>query len=194
MKVSLVLVSLACLVNGSAAYQPAASSPTTTRRGWFTQAADAAAVVGATLIPASSAHALEACPKNSKNCIRTTWTPPADVKDVGQSLVNVLNAYPPEGQADVDKGGYTIVSNSLTATSGSATVEYKSGIGNFAKFLNGGKPFVDDLTVEIDETGVVQVKSASRVGDSDFGVNQKRLTYLASALKTQGWTVPDPTY
>ena len=35
-----------------------------------------------------------------------------------------------EGQNDVDKGGWTIVSEDLIGT-GKAAVEYKSGIGNF---------------------------------------------------------------
>ena len=97
-----------------------------------------------------------------------------------------------EGQNDADKGGWTIVSDDLES-SGTAAVEYKSGIGNFAKYFNGGKPFVDDLKLEIAD-GVVQVRSSSRVGDSDFKVNQKRLQYLGSALQAKGWTVPTPTY
>jgi hypothetical protein len=39
--------------------------------------------------------------------------------------------------------------------------------------FNAGKPFVDDLKVEVEDSGVVQIKSQSRVGDSDFGVNAK---------------------
>lgn len=97
-----------------------------------------------------------------------------------------------EGQNDVDKGGWTIVSDDL-ASSGTAAIEYKSGIGNFAKFLNGGKPFVDDLKLEIGD-GVVQVRSSSRVGDSDFKVNQKRLQYIGSALQAIGWDIPTPNY
>ena len=92
----------------------------------------------------------------------------------------------------MDLGGYTIVNNDLKG-SGVADVEYKSGIGNFAKFLNGGTPFVDDLRVEVGD-GVVEVRSASRIGESDFDVNRKRLTYLAQGLSQAGWTVPEPKY
>ena len=99
-----------------------------------------------------------------------------------------------EGQADVDKGGWTIVSDDLAGSSGRAAVEYRSGIGNFAKFLNGGKPFVDDLVLELADGGAVAVRSSSRVGDSDFKVNQKRLQYLGKALQAKGWSVPEPTY
>lgn len=65
----------------------------------------------------------------------------------------------------------------------------RSGKGNFAKFFNGGKPFVDDLKLEVEDSGAVQVKSQSRVGDSDFGVNKKRIDYIAAALASKGWSV-----
>lgn len=70
-------------------------------------------------------------------------------------------------------------------------MEYSSsGKGFFAKSFNGGKPFVDDLKVEVDGSGtVVQVKSQSRTGDSDFGVNAKRVAYLEAALLKKGWTI-----
>lgn len=95
------------------------------------------------------------------------------------------------GQAKVDLGGWDIVEDNLGGSSGTARVEYKSGIGNFAKFLNGGKPFIDDLKLEITDNGV-EVRSSSRVGESDFGVNQKRLAYLGKGLAAAGWTVPEP--
>ena len=72
---------------------------------------------------------------------------------------------------------------------GYARLEFKSGIGNFAKFLNGGKPFVDDLELQLSDGGLA-VKSASRVGDSDLGVNAKRLNYIAAKLREKGWTAP----
>lgn len=108
------------------------------------------------------------------------------------AVKEVLSDYPQEGQNDADKGGWTIVSEDL-AGAGTASVEYRSGLGNFAKFLNGGKPFVDDVQLEI-ANGVVQVRSSSRVGESDFKVNQKRLQFLAKALRAKGWDVADPTY
>jgi hypothetical protein len=116
---------------------------------------------------------------------------------MAKTLTAVLESYPQQGQADVDKGGWTVVSNDLAdPTSGTAALEFKSGIGNFAKYFNGGKPFVDDfkLQIDTDNTNAVQVRSSSRVGDSDFNVNQKRLQYLANALKEKGWDAPDPKY
>jgi uncharacterized protein (DUF1499 family) len=106
-------------------------------------------------------------------------------------LTDILSLYPQTGQADVDKGGWTIVAN----TASNIAVEYESGIGNFAKFFNGGKPFVDDLVASIGTTGnTVTIKSASRVGDSDLGVNLKRLQYLGAVARDKGWTVPEPKY
>ena len=47
--------------------------------------------------------------------------------------------------------------------------------------------FVDDLELELDEsTGIVEVRSASRVGYSDLGVNRKRVERLRKALLDQG--------
>jgi hypothetical protein len=96
------------------------------------------------------------------------------------------------GQEKVDVGGYEIVQDDLE-TLGTARVEFKSGVGNFSKFLNGGKPFIDDLTFEINGDHV-EVRSASRMGDNDFDVNRKRLVFLANTLRSAGWSVEEPTY
>jgi hypothetical protein len=122
------------------------------------------------------ALALEQCPPKSNNCVRTQWTPPSgsSKSDAIASLRDAIKAYPQEGQNNVDGGGWIIAEDDLDGASSAARVEFRSsGKGNFAKFLNGGKPFVDDLKIEVDDSGVVQIKSQSRVGDSDFGVNSK---------------------
>mmetsp|Transcript_129969 Transcript_129969/g.363797 ORF Transcript_129969/g.363797 Transcript_129969/m.363797 type:complete len:186 (+) Transcript_129969:158-715(+) len=175
------------LVASATAYTPA---PMNRRDAFKTVVASGAAVLVTT---PTIVNALEACPKGSSNCIRTEWTPPAgSSKDAAiASLKKALDSYPQEGQQKVDLGGWAIVDD---FSDGSARVEFKSGIGNFAKFLNGGKPFVDDLKFEVADSGVVSVKSSSRVGDSDFGVNQKRLQFLVSKLREDGWTAPDPAY
>jgi Protein of unknown function (DUF1499) len=137
-------------------------------------------------------QALELCDPKANNCVRTTWTPPAGLSkaDAIQGLRAALESYPQGGQSDIDGGGWTIAVDDLKG-SGTARVEYKSsGKGNFAKFFNGGKPFVDDLKLEVGDTGIVQVKSQSRVGDSDFGVNGKRVNYLAALLSAKGWNAP----
>ena len=47
--------------------------------------------------------------------------------------------------------------------------------------------FVDDLELHLRTTdGIIAVRSASRLGYSDFGVNRKRIETLRSSLKEQG--------
>lgn len=100
-------------------------------------------------------------------------------KDAVKAVRDVINAYPQEGQAKVDGGGWVVAEDDLDS-SGTGRVEYKSsGKGNFAKFFNGGKPFTDDLLVEVGDDGKVELKSSSRVGESDFGVNQVRFPSIA---------------
>ena len=108
------------------------------------------------------------------------------------AVKDVLTAYPQEGQSKVDLGGWVIVEDGLENGT-SARVEYRSGLGNFAKFLNGNKPFVDDLNIEITDK-TVELRSSSRIGESDLGVNQKRLAFMANAIKAMGWEAADPKY
>jgi uncharacterized protein (DUF1499 family) len=145
---------------------------------------------------------ISACPPKSQNCIRTTWTVPTGTKDVTASTLQLFQMYPQEGQSDVDKGGYTIIQDGSGNNNDATTIriEYKSGIGNFAKYFNGGKPFIDDVIIVPNTnnadaaTAAIDIRSASRVGESDFGVNQKRLQYLANKAREMGWDVPDPKY
>jgi len=143
---------------------------------------------GAILASPTVANAIDACPPKSQNCVRATWSPPEGTSknDAVKAVREVISAYPQEGQNNVDGGGYTVAEDSLDSN-GTARVEYKSsGKGNFAKFLNGGKPFTDDLLVEVGDDGKVELRSSSRVGESDFGVNKKRVDYLSNSLPN-GW-------
>mmetsp|Transcript_10674 Transcript_10674/g.43155 ORF Transcript_10674/g.43155 Transcript_10674/m.43155 type:complete len:204 (-) Transcript_10674:259-870(-) len=171
--------------------------PVLSRRALVTTGVPAA-VVAATM-PLPSSAAVTACKPGANNCWSTAssdargiaaWTWPAGqsrAKAVG-TLRGALEAYPQAGQASVDLGGWSYAEDALDTT-GYARLEFKSGIGNFAKFFNGGKPFVDDLELSVGDSSVA-VKSASRVGDSDLGVNSKRLNYIAKYLRDQGWDAP----
>mmetsp|Transcript_161445 Transcript_161445/g.513009 ORF Transcript_161445/g.513009 Transcript_161445/m.513009 type:complete len:207 (-) Transcript_161445:138-758(-) len=156
------------------------------------------AATSALLAGPLAASAVEACKDGANNCYSSAsqpgknfvapWSWPAGTSkgDAIKALREVLEAYPKEGQGDVDQGGWSLAVDEL-ATKGYARLEYLSGVGNFARFFNGGKPFVDDLEVSVGESSV-SVRSGSRVGDSDMGVNTKRLNYLAKALTAKGWT------
>lgn len=51
----------------------------------------------------------------------------------------------------------------------------------YAQFTSGIMGFVDDVEFYLDEdAGVIQVRSASRLGESDLGVNRKRIEAIRS--------------
>ena len=86
---------LVCSSNVYGWSQP--SSNPSSRRDVFRTVATVGS--GIAFVSASSrANAIEACPNKSSNCIRTTWTAPADT-DVSKTLAGILNLYPQEGQA-----------------------------------------------------------------------------------------------
>ena len=162
--------------------------------------AKALAPVGLALAPvAANAADIKACPKGANNCWSTAstdktslkpWTFPGKKADAVKQLRAALEAYPQAGQNKADEGGWSFAVDELDK-SGYARLEYKSGLGNMAKYFNGGKPFVDDLEVLVGGDSV-SVRSSSRIGDSDLGVNAKRLAYLAKDLKAKGWDVVTP--
>ena len=58
----------------------------------------------------------------------------------------------------------------------------------FESLKNG---YVDDFELAIvgdeKDSNAVQVRSSSRLGYLDFGVNAKRINYIAKALREKGW-------
>ena len=73
---------------------------------------------------------------------------------------------------------------------GSTRVEFRSGIGKNAQRFNRGRPFVDDLLVKVEPEGIVQIRSSSRKGLYDEGVNKNRVLYLASCMAPK-YETPD---
>jgi uncharacterized protein (DUF1499 family) len=47
--------------------------------------------------------------------------------------------------------------------------------------------------VAVQEDGKVEVRSSSRKGYDDMGVNKKRLQYMQDTLP-KGWDTPEPKY
>ena len=176
------------------------ASAFSSRRVVFEQIISTATITASSVIVSTAgigaANAVDVCPKGSKNCIRTKWLPPSgtEAKVAVNTLKGVIEGYPQDGQSKVDGGGWVVSSSSSFSPGSTVSIEYKSGIGNFAKFLNGGKPFVDDLTLEVGLDGGVDVRSSSRIGESDMGVNQKRLSYIAAMLNKEGWTCEEAKY
>jgi len=96
-------------------------------------------------------------------------------------LKEAVEAYEP-GQANIDGGGFSIVK--FDAKAGYLYAQFES--------LKNG--YVDDLEFAyVDNSGAegeVQVRSSSRLGYLDYGVNAKRLNYLAKAMHAKGWDAP----
>jgi hypothetical protein len=87
------------------------------------------------------------------------------------------------------------------SSTGTARLEYKSCVGPAALSNNLGQPFIDDVKLEMNVNEVdstsrvsVDVKSSSRMGGSDFFVNQKRIEYLGNELQKLGWDIPNVRY
>jgi uncharacterized protein (DUF1499 family) len=130
------------------------------------------------------------------NCFSSTITADDDVdhsvpafvwpKEYGSSkekamneLVDVLKSYPP-GQNGVDGGGFEI--QAADVGKGYVYVQYES--------LKNG--YIDDVEFAVIDSGSypersVQVRSSSRIGYLDYGVNAKRLNWIAAALRSKGW-------
>jgi hypothetical protein len=143
-------------------------------------------------IPSS---ATEPCRRGSSNCIRTTWTArtdPIQPEEAIQLFRDCLSKYPQEGQDGIDKGGWEVMEDKLSQ-GGSARVEFRSGIGKNAQRFNRGRPFVDDLLVKAEPEGIVQIRSSSRKGMYDDGVNKRRVLQLASCMAPK-YETPDPDY
>jgi hypothetical protein len=106
------------------------------------------------------------------------WKPPADDKAPFQTLVQAIKAYPP-GQGFVDGGGFKVVKEE----SGYIYVQYEA--------LKKG--YIDDAEWLMGKDGLITLRSSSRVGSTDFGVNGKRLNYIAGTLRGKGWTIDEIT-
>jgi uncharacterized protein (DUF1499 family) len=92
-------------------------------------------------------------------------------------LAEVINAYEP-GQSDVDGGGFKVIDSNT-----------KKGY-IYAQFQSLKNGYIDDLELAyIDGMGdrAVQVRSSSRIGYLDYGVNAKRLNFIAKSLRAKGW-------
>jgi len=89
-------------------------------------------------------------------------------------LLETVKAYPP-GQAKIDKGGFSIVT---------AGAEYL-----YVQFESLKMGFIDDVEFAL-KNNEVQVRSSSRLGFLDLGVNAKRLNWISAELRAKGWSAP----
>lgn len=104
------------------------------------------------------------------------WKPPAGDSAPFKSLAQAVKAYQP-GQSFIDGGGFKVVKETDTYL--------------YLQFESLKKGYIDDVEFFLGPSGLVQVRSGSRVGQTDFGVNASRLNYIAAALRKQGWSIDD---
>jgi uncharacterized protein (DUF1499 family) len=115
------------------------------------------------------------------------WPASLDQEKALDELKQVILAYEP-GQKGVDGGGFEI--KTYDPVKGYMYVQFES--------LKNG--YIDDVEFAVlppSDDGAssgggasreVQVRSSSRIGYLDFGVNAKRLNAIAKALRGKGWT------
>ena len=108
------------------------------------------------------------------------WTPPTDDPAPLRTLAEVVRNYKP-GQGGVDGGGFQVVSQSD---------EYF-----YVQFEALKKGFIDDVEFAMGKGAKreVLVRSSSRVGYTDFGVNAVRLNYISASLREKGWKIDEIT-
>ena len=108
------------------------------------------------------------------------WKPPSGDATPIKSVAKALSLYQP-GQGNIDGGGFQVIKQSDTYL--------------YVQFEALKKGYIDDVEFFLGTGGVVQVRSSSRVGQTDFAVNAKRLNYLAAELRAVdgGWAINDIT-
>lgn len=107
------------------------------------------------------------------------WKPPAEETKPLQVVASAVAAYEP-GQGGIDGGGFALIKQ---------TDSYL-----YYQFEALKKGYIDDVEFAVHPTtNGVMVRSASRVGVTDFGVNAVRLNCIAAKLRAKGWTIAEIT-
>mmetsp|Transcript_20708 Transcript_20708/g.43153 ORF Transcript_20708/g.43153 Transcript_20708/m.43153 type:complete len:227 (-) Transcript_20708:39-719(-) len=103
------------------------------------------------------------------------WEPPKSTTSALLDIAAIVDTYPvPNG--GVDGGGFQFMERGKDYV--------------YVVFESEKKGFRDDVEFALVDGGKVAVRTSSRVGYLDFGVNAKRLNYLSAQLRKQGWQAP----
>ena len=132
---------------------------------------------------------LKGCWESKPNCF-TSSSPPVDPDPLESDSSNPLNTPPiPQwsggkmsdvmtvlnsyqvGQNGIDGGGYKIIKESQTYV-----------YAQFESYKNG---YVDDFEIADIGNGKFDIRSSSRIGYLDYGVNAKRVNYIAKRLRDE---------
>ncbi len=98
---------------------------------------------------------------------------------------NCVNSQSDDAQSKIDPlPGVSIaeIKKVVAGMEGTTIVEEKDNY-LYAEFKSKLMGYVDDVEFYLDNANAVQVRSASRLGKSDLGVNRKRVEEIRSKLK-----------
>lgn len=112
------------------------------------------------------------------------WPSNLDQQQAFSQLEETISLYQP-GQGNIDGGGFKIITSD--AKKGYIYVQFES--------LKNG--YIDDVEFAVVKglgDNAVQVRSSSRIGYLDFGVNAKRLNYIAKMVTEKGWKASGVEY
>jgi len=131
---------------------------------------------------------------NSPNCwnsstpkanILARWLPAWEANGrTIEDVKSIINTYE-VGQNNIDGGGYKIIEYEYNSKKSESSNQYI-----YVQFQSYKAGYIDDFECWFNpESKKFDVRSASRVGYSDLGVNALRLEYIAKRLeKEHGWT------
>jgi len=145
-------------------------------------------------IQSSGANALKPCTDGKPHCFSSSPVEDEDLnnadfwgvlvdpfkydKPLAEAFADVKDAVAAYqvGQRGIDGGGFKLVSES---TKGEVAYVY-------AQFQSLRKGYIDDMEFAM-SSGTCNVRTSSRLGYADSGVNAKRYEWFADALKSKGW-------
>lgn len=113
----------------------------------------------------------------AKGLVGGHLAPPSSAPNCVSSEVDVQ----PEKKIAPLNGSLEAIKAAITATGGTITSETKSYVS--ATYMSNIFKFVDDVEIRHDKENIWHIRSASRVGYSDRGVNRKRVEAIRAAIK-----------
>lgn len=113
----------------------------------------------------------------AKGLLNGHLAPPSSAPNCVSSEIDVQ----PEKKVAPLNGSLEAIKAAIIATGGTITSETKSYVS--ATYMSNIFKFVDDVEIRHDKENVWHIRSASRVGYSDRGVNRKRVEAIRAAIK-----------
>jgi uncharacterized protein (DUF1499 family) len=97
-----------------------------------------------------------------------------------EDIYNVIQNYPP-GQGNIDGGGFDI--KTYDPKNGYIYVQFESLKNGYIDDFEAAHIRNDDDSDDTDKNRSIQIRSSSRVGYLDYGVNAKRINCMARELR-----------